>query len=77
MKTAAVMRQKDKVRLSRCPVDGKSNVSDATTFAISLPRNRGSIAAALLSSHESHRLTRAARSPPPYSHLKVVSNKAL
>ena len=34
VKTAAVMRQKVKVRLSRFPVDGKSNTSDATAFAI-------------------------------------------
>jgi hypothetical protein len=34
VKTAAVMRQKVKLRLSRRPVDGKSNASDATSFAI-------------------------------------------
>jgi len=36
VKTAAMMRQMVKLRLSRCrcPVDGKSNASDATAFAI-------------------------------------------
>jgi hypothetical protein len=34
VKTAAVMRQKVKPRLSRCPFDGKFNPSDATSFAI-------------------------------------------
>jgi len=34
VKTAAVMRQKAEPRLSRCPVDGKSNASDATFSAI-------------------------------------------
>ena len=37
VKTAAVMRQKVKLRLSRCPVDGKSNASDAALFAIPSP----------------------------------------
>jgi hypothetical protein len=36
VRTAAVMRQKVKLRLSRCPVDGKLNASDATPFAISV-----------------------------------------
>jgi hypothetical protein len=34
VKTAAVMRQKVKPRLSRCLVDGSSDASDATAFAI-------------------------------------------
>jgi hypothetical protein len=34
VKATAVMRQKVELRLSRCPVDGKSNASHATDFAI-------------------------------------------
>jgi hypothetical protein len=38
VRTAAVMRQKVKLRLSRrtTPIDGKMNASDATAFAISV-----------------------------------------
>ena len=34
VKTTAAMRQKIKLRLSRCPVDGKLNASDAPAFAM-------------------------------------------
>jgi hypothetical protein len=37
VKTAAVMRHKVKLLLFRCPVDGKSNASDANSFAIPSP----------------------------------------
>jgi hypothetical protein len=77
VKTAAVMRQKVKLRLSRCPVDGKSNVSDATSFAISFaiptldfPRMRDDPCCFASARHDT-------RSSHLYIHLKVVCNKAL
>ena len=72
VKTAAVMRQKVKLRLSRCPIDGKSNVSDATSFAIPGRFKFSEVAVDPLLC-----FVIAARSSRLYIYLKMVCNKAL
>ena len=71
VKTAAVTRQKVKLRLSRFPVDGKSNTSDETSFAILRSSEDEDDPCCFAS------VRHAARSSHLYSYLKVVCNKAL